>query len=166
MTEKHNRIYRMISSFTSEQSEQRMDKLTDIELSKIHQIIDEEIIVDLQYNGKVCHWREGDLNYSILYLTEKQVEFIKEIDKKLHEGLSGYTLIDDITEDVLYEKFDTSVFGFLEFEMKYDFFRYRDRNLTKDDVLDKILKYGKETLSENDKLLLEDKQMISPIDEI
>lgn len=166
MTEKHNRIYRMISSFTSEQSEQRMDKLTDIELSKIHQIIDEEIIVDLQYNGKVCHWREGDLNYSILYLTEKQVEFIKEIDKKLHEGLSGYTLIDDITEDVLYEKFDTSVFGFLEFEMKYDFFRYRDRNLTKDDVLDKMLKYGKESLTENDKLLLEDKQMISPIDEI
>ena len=166
MTEKHNRIYRMISSFTSEQSEQRMDKLTDIELSKIHQIIDEEIIVDLQYNGKVCHWREGDLNFSILYLTEKQVEFIKEIDKKLHEGLSGYTLIDDITEDVLFEKFDTSVFGFLEFEMKYDFFRYREKNLTKDDVLDKMLKYGKESLTENDKLLLEDKEMISPIDEI
>ena len=166
MTEKHNRIYRMISSFTSEQSEQRMNKLTDGELSKIHQIIDEEVIVDLQYNGKVCHWREGDLNFSILYLTEKQVEFIKEIDKKLHEGLSGYTLIDDITEDVLYEKFDTSVFGFLEFEMKFDFFKYRQENLTKDDVLDKMLKYGKESLTENDKLLLDDKQMISPIDEI
>ena len=166
MIGKHNRIYRMISSFTSEQSEQRLDRLTDIETSKIIQINDEEVIVELQYDGKVCHWREGDLNYSILYLTEKQVEFIKEIDKKLHEGLSGYTLIDDITEDVLYEKFDTSVFGFLEFEMKYDFFRYRQEYLTKDDVLDKMLKYGKESLTENDKLLLEDKQMISPIDEI
>ena len=80
--------------------------------------------------------------------------------------MSGYTLIDEITEDVLYEKFDTSVFGFFEFEMKYDFFRYRERNLTKDDVLDKLLKYGKESLTENDKLLLEDKEMISPIDEI
>ena len=36
----------------------------------------------------------------------------------------------------------------------------------KDDVLDKMLKYGKESLTENDKLLLEDKEMISPIDEI
>ena len=166
MTEKHNRIYRMISSFTSEQSEQRLDRLTDIETSKIIQINDEEVIVELQYDGKVCHWREGDLNYSILYLTEKQVEFIKEIDKKLHEGLEGYTTIDDITEDVLYDRFNTSVFGFLEFEMKFDFFKYRKENLTKDDILDKILKYGKESLTENDKLLLEDKQMISPIDEI
>lgn len=166
MTEKHNRIYRMISSFKDVESEGGMKNLTDVELEKIHQLIDSEVIIDLKYNGKVCHWREGDLNYNILYLTESQIEFIKLIDKKLHEGLSGYTLVDEITEDVLYDRFDTSVFGFFEFEMKFDFFKYRQENLTKDDVLDKILKYGKETLSENDKLLLEDKQMISPIDEI
>ena len=166
MTEKYNRIYRMISSFNDEESDSGIKNLTDVELEKIHQLVDNEIIIDLKYNGKVCHWREGYLNYNILFLTESQIEFIKLIDKKLHEGLSGYTLIDEITEDVLYEKFDTSVFGFFEFEMKYDFFRYRERNLTKDDVLDKLLKYGKESLTENDKLLLEDKVMISPIDEI
>ena len=166
MTEKYNRIYRMISSFNDEESDSGIKNLTDVELEKIHQLVDNEIIIDLKYNGKVCHWREGELNYNILYLTESQIEFIKLIDKKLHEGLSGYTLIDEITEDVLYEKFDTSVFGFFEFEMTYDFFRYRERNLTKDDVLDKLLKYGKESLTENDKLLLEDKVMISPIDEI
>lgn len=166
MTEKYNRIYRMISSFNDEESDSGIKNLTDVELEKIHQLVDNEIIIDLKYNGKVCHWREGDLNYNILFLTESQIEFIKLIDKKLHEGLSGYTLIDEITEDVLYEKFDTSVFGFFEFEMTYDFFRYRERNLTKDDVLDKLLKYGKESLTENDKLLLEDKVMISPIDEI
>ena len=166
MTDKYNRIYRMISSFNDEESDSGIKNLTDVELEKIHQLVDNEIIIDLKYNGKVCHWREGDLNYNILYLTESQIEFIKLIDKKLHEGLSGYTLIDEITEDVLYEKFDTSVFGFFEFEMTYDFFRYRERNLTKDDVLDKLLKYGKESLTENDKLLLEDKVMISPIDEI
>ena len=166
MTGKYNRIYRMISSFNDEESDSGIKNLTDVELDKIHQLVDNEIIIDLKYNGKVCHWREGDLNYNILYLTESQIEFIKLIDKKLHEGLSGYTLIDEITEDVLYEKFDTSVFRFFEFQMKYDFFRYRERNLTKDDVLDKLLKYGKESLTENDKLLLEDKEMISPIDEI
>jgi hypothetical protein len=166
MTNKHNRIYRMISSFNDEESSDGLKNLTDIELEKINHLIDNEIIIDLKYNGKVCHWREGDLSYNILFLTESQIEFVKLIDKKLHEGLSGYTLIDDITEDVLYDRFDTSVFGFFQFEMRFDFFKYREENLIKDDILDKILKHGKESLSENDKLLLEDKKMISPIDEI
>ena len=39
-------------------------------------------------------------------------------------------------------------------------------NLTKDDILDKILKYGKESLTENDKLFMDDKEMISPLDNL
>jgi len=166
MTNKHNRIYRMISSFTEEQSQNSVSQLTDFELAEVYKLIDNENIVDFKYDGKVCHWREGDLNYSILYVTEKQINFVKEMDDKLHEGIEGNTTIDDITEDVLYDRFDTSVFGFYQFEMRFDFFKYREGNLIKDDILDKILKHGKESLSENDKLLLEDKEMISPIDEI
>ena len=163
---KHNRIYRMISSFTEEQSQNSVSQLTDFELAEVYKLIENENIIDFKYDGKVCHWREGDLNYSILYVTEKQINFVKEMDDKLHEGIEGYTTIDDITEDVLYDRFDTSVFGFYQFEMRFDFFKYREGNLIKDDILDKILKHGKESLSENDKLLLEDKEMISPIDEI
>lgn len=166
MTNKHNRIYRMISSFTDEQSQNSVSQLTDFELAEVYKLIENENIIDFKYDGKVCHWREGDLNYSILYVTEKQINFVKEMDAKLHEDIEGYTTIDDITEDVLYDRFDTSVFGFYQFEMRFDFFKYREGNLIKDDILDKILKHGKESLSENDKLLLEDKEMISPIDEI
>ena len=166
MTNKHNRIYRMISSFTEEQSQNSVSQLTDFELAEVYKIIDNENIIDFKYDGKVCHWREGDLNYSILYVTEKQINFVKEMDDKLHKDIEGYTTIDDITEDVIYDRFDTSVFGFLQLEMSFDFFKYREENLTKDDILDKILKYGKESLTENDKLLLEDKVMISPINEI
>ena len=163
---KHNRIYRMISSFTEEQSQNSVSQLTDFELAEVYKLIDNENIIDFKYDGKVCHWREGDLNYSILYVTEKQINFVKEMDDKLHKDIEGYTTIDDITEDVIYDRFDTSVFGFLQLEMSFDFFKYREENLTKDDILDKILKYGKESLTENDKLLLEDKVMISPINEI
>jgi len=166
MTNKHNRIYRMISSFTDEQSQNSVSQLTDFELAEVYKLIENENIIDFKYDGKVCHWREGDLNYSILYVTEKQINFVKEMDAKLHEDIEGYTTIDDITEDVLYDRFDTSVFGFYQFEMRFDFFKYREGNLIKDDILDKILKHGKESLSKNDKLLLEDKEMISPIDEI
>jgi hypothetical protein len=156
----------MISSFTDEQSQNSVSQLTDFELAEVYKLIENENIIDFKYDGKVCHWREGDLNYSILYVTEKQINFVKEMDAKLHEDIEGYTTIDDITEDVLYDRFDTSVFGFYQFEMRFDFFKYREGNLIKDDILDKILKHGKESLSENDKLLLEDKEMISPIDEI
>ena len=166
MTNTHNRIYRMISSFTEEQSQKSMTQLTDVELVQVHDLIDNENIIDFKYDGKVCHWREGDLNYSILYVTEKQINFVKEMDNKLHEGIEGNTTIDDITEDVLYDRFDTSVFGFFQLEMKYDFFNFRKEYLTKDILLDKILKYGKDSLTDNDKLFLEDKEMISPIDEI
>ena len=156
----------MISSFTEEQSQNSVSQLTDFELAEVYKLIDNENIIDFKYDGKVCHWREGDLNYSILYVTEKQINFVKEMDDKLHKDIEGYTTIDDITEDVIYDRFDTSVFGFLQLEMGFDFFKYREENLTKDDILDKILKYGKESLTENDKLLLEDKVMISPINEI
>jgi len=48
--------------------------------------------------------------------------------------------------------------------MIYDFFIWRSKNLTKDDVLDKILKFGIESLTKNDKLVLEGKEMILPFD--
>lgn len=160
-----DRIYRMVSSFTDEQSSIGLEKLSSFELSQVTDIMDEYIIIDLKYNGEVCHWREGDLNYSILFMTQSKIDIIKSLETKVHEGLDGYTVIDDITEDILYEKFDTSVFGFLEFEMKFEFFKYRKDYLTKDIILDKILKYGKDSLTENEILFLSDKEMISPIDE-
>ena len=58
----------------------------NIELEKIHQLIDSEVIIDLKYNGKVCHWREGDLNYNVLYLTESQIEFIKLTIRQLKKN--------------------------------------------------------------------------------
>lgn len=160
-----DRIYRMVSSFTDEQSSIGLEKLSSFELSQVTDIMDEYIIIDLKYNGEVCHWREGDLNYSILFMPQSKIDIIKSLETKVHEGLDGYTVIDDITEDILYEKFDTSVFGFLEFEMKFEFFKYRKDYLTKDIILDKILKYGKDSLTENEILFLSDKEMISPIDE-
>ena len=161
-----DRIYRMVSSFTDEQSLIGLEKLSSFELSQVTDIMDDYIIIDLKYNGEVCHGREGDLNYSVLFVPQSKINIIKSIETKVHEGLDGYTVIDDITEDILYEKFDTSVFGFFEFEMNFEFFKYRKDYLTKDIILDKILKYGKDSLTENEKLFLGDKQMISPIDEI
>ena len=168
MTDKHIKIYRLITSFTVEQSKIGWKKFTPIEIQEISDFLDDncEDRYEFQYDGNVCHWDKGDLEHDIFFITENDIEKIKNWDKIIHEGMDGFTKIDDITEDVLYDRIDTSVFGFFEFEMRYKFFQYRFENLTKDDILDKVLKYGKESLTENEKLFLDDKNMISPIDEL
>ena len=160
------RVYRMISSFTEEQSELGLNKISRFEIEKMVDLVNTEYVIDLKYDGNVCHWEDGELTYCILIITEEQIEFIKKLDLIIHEDFVGYTTFEDITEDVLYDRIDFSVFGFLETEMKFDFFKYRSDHLTKDDILDKILKYGRESLTENDKLFLNDKDMVSPLDEI
>ena len=49
--------------------------------------------------------------------------------------------------------------------MEFTFFQYREKYITKDDILDKIIKYGKESLTQNDLLFLEDKKMIYQINQ-
>jgi hypothetical protein len=158
-----SKVYRLVSSFTYEQSEIGMKQFSEYELNEITEWVETVPLYHFKYDGKVCHWREGLLDYNIIFCDEKDIEKIRQIDNKIHNGMEGYTIIDDITTDVLFDKFDTLVFGFFEFEMRYDFFNYRKEYLTKDNLLDKILIYGKESLTENDKLFLEDKEMISPV---
>lgn len=160
------RIYRIITSFTAEQSEIGVKKFSDYEIKEVMEIVDSCVNYTFKYDGKVCHWREGELEYNIFFCDEKTIEKLRKFDEVAHEDMDGYTQIDDITDEVLLDMFDTSVFGFFELEMKFDFFNYRKDHLTKDHILDKILNYGKESLSENDKLFLDDKEMVSPIDEI
>jgi len=161
-----DKVYRIITSFTPEQSEIGVKKFSDYEVKEIIDIINGTHNYTFTYDGSVCHWREGELEYNIFFCDEKTLEKLKKFDEVAHEGMDGYTEIDDITNEVLLDMIDTSVFGFFEFEMRCDFFNYRKDHLTKDHILDKILNYGKESLSENDKLFLDDKEMVSPIDEI
>ena len=168
MTNKHIKIFRIITSFTHEQSIEAIKKLTKFEIDEIINFMYTNCTdrYEFQYDGKICHWENGELEYDVFFITENDIRKIQEWDKIIHEGLECFTKIDDITEDVLYDRFDTSVFNFFELEMKFKFHEYRVNYLTKDDILDKILKYGKESLTENDKLFMEDEEMISPLDEI
>jgi hypothetical protein len=161
-----DRVYRIITSFTSEQSEKGLQKFSDFELKQIIELVDQTHNYTFKYDGNVCHWREGDLEYNIFFCDEKTIEKLRKFDEIAHEEFEGYTQIDDITDDVLLDRFDTSIFGFFKFEMEFDFFKYRKDHITKDHILDKILTYGTDSLSENEKLFLDDKEMVSPIDEI
>jgi hypothetical protein len=125
-----------------------------------------EFDIEFNYNGEVCHWDEGNLEYDIMFCSEKEIDEVRKYDNLINGGMEGYTIIDDITEDVLLDTFDTSVFGSFQFEMKCHLFNFRKEHLTKDILLDKILKYGKDSLTENDKLFLGDKDMVSPLENL
>ena len=157
------KIFKIISNYTEEQTEVGSIRLTKEESLRVERIIEENLF--FKYDGKVCHWSNGDLMYVIMITDDKGISEMMELDNKMHRGFTtGWTKCEDITESVLYDVFDTSVFGFFENEMIYDFFVWRSQNLTKDDVLDKILKFGIDSLTKNDKLVLEDKKMILPFD--
>ena len=168
MTDKHIKVFRFISTYTLEQSKVGWAKFSQFEIDKIGEFLETNCSNrhEFQFDGKVCNWGKEGYDYDIFFVTERDIRQIEEWDKIIHEGIEGKTTIEDITEDVLYDRLDTSVFGFYELEMREIFYEYRVEYLTNDDILDKMLKYGKESLTENDKLFLDNKEMISPLDSL
>jgi hypothetical protein len=102
-----SKIYRVISSFTNEQSQIGLKQFSEYELNGIIDWLDKIPMYTFKYDGKVCHWREGDLEYNVMFCDEKDIEKIKNYDEIVHNGMEGYTQIDDITTDVLLDRFDT-----------------------------------------------------------
>lgn len=158
-------VYKVISSYSTEDTNKGLSRLDTRENEIADKIIDDLNNNFFMFNGEVCHWEEGDCMYAVLIMTESEIIQFKEIDDKLHNGFEGYTTIEDITESILYDMFDCNIFGFAKSDMEYTFFQYREKYITKDDILDKIIKHGKESLTQNDLLFLEDKKMIYQINQ-
>lgn len=158
-------VYKVISSYSTEDTNKGLSRLDTRENEIADKIIDDLNNNFFMFNGEVCHWEEGDRMYAVLIMTESEIIQFKEIDDKLHNGFEGYTTIEDITESILYDMFDCNIFGFAKSDMEYTFFQYREKYITKDDILDKIIKHGKESLTQNDLLFLEDKKMIYQINQ-
>jgi hypothetical protein len=160
------RIYRIISSFTEEESTNGLSKLPKETYDMLIDFVDKYYFYELRYDGKICHWREGDLSLSVGICPEEHVKDIKMWDTIIHEGLEGFTKIEDITDEVLYGKHDMDVYGFIKENILITFEDYIVNNITKDIILDKINLYGIDSLTENDKRILSDLPYIKYIDTI
>ena len=158
------RVFRVISSYTTEDTLIGLKRLTESESERFYSFESDPSANFFAFDGKVCHWENGDLMLAVLICDEERISELISLDLKIHEGFEGYTKVDEITEEVLYSTHDTSVYGFAEGNLVHDFHVYRETYLTKDDVLDKINKIGIQFLTENDKLLLQDQDMKHPIE--
>jgi len=157
------KIYKIITFDSQGEDPDNINEiLTQFEIEKLEEITNDKNYIFFHYNGEICHWREGELMYSIIFVDEKELEEFKKILTKIEEFYGGYSIYENITEEVLFDTFDCKIFGYAEDHLVCIFHDYRKNNLTKDILLDKILKYGKDSLTENDILFLDDKEMIFP----
>ena len=158
------RIFRIITSYTEDQTNKGLEKLSKETIKMLEDYVDRYEYYDLRYNDEVCHWSKGDLGLTIEICPVEHIEFIKKWDDIIHEGIDGYTTIEDITDEVLYGQHNMEIYGFFKNEMIMIFDEYIIDNITKDIVLDKINLYGVESLTENDKRILNDEPYIRYID--
>lgn len=156
------KIFKIVSSYTTAATMEGLKNLSEEELAFFYSFESDPSANFFAFDGSVCHWEKGDLMLAIIFCDEERMARLLSIDEKMHRGADGYTNVSDITEEVLYSVHDTSAYGFAESNLQHDFHVYREQNLVKDDVLDKINKHGIQALTENDKLLLQDKEMIHP----
>ena len=154
------KVFKVISSYSSEDTTNGLKKLSSSDSKDYYSFENDPDSIFFMFDGKVCHWEKGHLMLAIIFGDDEKIGLLKYLDDMIHNGCEGYTTIEEITEEILYTLHDTSIYGFAEDNLKYDFHVYRESYLYKDDVLDKIYKHGIESLNENDKLLLEDKKMI------
>ena len=152
-------ILKLISSHTKRESDRGIKNLTKAEKEYMEKLLDGDSCVDLYYDGENIT-PDGDLEFCLIRCFDGDLEFIKDIDKKVHIHSSGFTEIEDITRDVLYSLVDTSFYGYKEGEVIKFFNRFRNACLTKDCILDKILELGINSLTEEDKKILEDEKNI------
>ena len=160
------KIYRFISSFSEEDTTIGLDRLPKTTQDFLVDFVSQYDLYDLKYNGKVCHWSEGDMCLSVGFCTDEYAIEFKKWDDIIHEGMEGFTTVEDITDEVLYGKHDLEVYGFLKENVMITFDDYIENNITKDIILDKINLYGIDSLSENDKRILNDEPYVRYVDTI
>jgi hypothetical protein len=158
------RAYRIISNHPEDMTIKGIENLTDEEREAYLGFGDDEDITIFRFDGERCHWSEGEAVLAIAFADEEKIALMKRLDEKIHPGesLATYTKFEDITSEVLHSAHDTSIYGFMEEHVQRDFHLYRERYLEKDDILDKINIYGIDSLTENDRLFMQDRDMVDP----
>ena len=128
-------FYKIKTNLTKEQSEKIVDSLTSIEVERLESYklksYDEEI------DGKINSYIISDryvFTRIILFLRQKDIDFEHE----------------DISDDVL-----TGDISFKGTSFEDEVNEFIITNITVDHILDKINKFGIESLTDNDKIILE-----------
>ena len=146
------RVYEYFTTFTNEQSWENKHRISDFDLDFILSLE----CIEMYFDGeKYTSEADNNSSLSIITCTEDEINQLKAIDFKLHHDIEGYTTVTDITDDVLMGVYDCDKYDFAK-ELVIDFlYEWRKIYLEQDDILDKINKYGIDSLTQQEKDYLE-----------
>jgi hypothetical protein len=157
------RIYKYITTYSEEDTLLRSHRLTDEDLEFILSVDS----IEIYSNGKDYHWDRDkpgfDVTVYFMRTTPEKIERIKNLDHVLHHDANGISICEDISEEVLYDMYDCSEYGFAEDSIIIMFYLWRRSVLTPDDLLDKISKHGMESLTPLEKNFLDTGKLENPI---
>lgn len=148
-------ILKLISSHTEKETSKGFENLTLSEKKFMEDIVSNENSINFYYDGEKIN-DLGDMEYWLIRCFESDLPKILDIDKRVHINSKGFTKVEDITKDVLYSLHDTSFYGDKEPNVVKFLNRFKNACLTKDDILEKILELGIESINEDDKKILQD----------
>lgn len=163
-----DKIYRIITSYTNEQTNEALSRFSDEFVEEVIRFAESLIwneFYDLKYDGKVCHWSKGEMQLHVGVASDDVIEQFRIYDDIIHEGIEGFTSVEDLTTEVLYSMHDYQIYGFIKDEVQMTFEEFIRENLTVDIVLDKVSQYGGDSLTDNEKRFLNNEPMIFLIDQ-
>jgi|Laugresu1bdmlbsd_1035121.scaffolds.fasta_scaffold121040_1 hypothetical protein len=156
------RVYRITSCYHPFDLEIAVRRLTKKQIKLLEdKFLNHEGLTHFFFDGKKCTQIYNDAKLALGILTVEDFEMLKELDEKTSYDLDGWTKYEDITKEVLWGIHDLKIYDYAKDIVIYKFEDYVRKYQTKDNILDKIIELGPDSLSENDKLFLADKRMKS-----
>lgn len=155
------RVYEYFSTYKTEDSLQRQHRITQLDID----FIDSLEMIDLYYDGEKYTWKDEPTNensLAIIICTEDELNRIKQIDFNLHYDAEGLSSVCDVTEEVLFGTYNCDKFGFARENVMIMLYNWRKKYLEEDDLLDKISKFGTDSLTQQEKDFLETGELKNP----
>jgi len=156
------RVYEYFTTFSTEVSVKNRHRVSEIEIDFLESLE----YIDLYYDGEKYTWKndtDETSSVSVIVCTEDELNRVKEIDFKLHYDAEGTSTVFDVTEEVLMGIYNYDKFGFARETVMIMLHDWRKTYLDNDDLLDKISKFGADSLTQQEKDFLETGELKNPL---
>ena len=158
------RIYKYTMTHNMDDVRERISIFTEEEIDFLSYDVEG---IEIYLDGEEYTWKDsipGVISVSIIILDDQKYKRFKELETRILDGLEGDMKIEDISEEVLYDRHDCDQYGFANDAIRIMFYQWRKKYLEADNVLDKISLYGIESITQQEKDFLETGILNNPYD--
>ena len=123
-------------------------------------LINNPYFLNFKFDGENYHWSNGHLSVTFLYIDNETFLKFKNLIERYYFRFNNFKLeFEILNKKILYTQYNIKEYGFASTEIYKLFIRYYKDYIDTDIILDKINELGINSLTENDKSILEDKEV-------